>query len=124
MFCLPVHYRDLWKIRAPLGQVEGFKMGHFDKIIESASTISDMNVEPHPLWEYPTTALGRPHMLLELDLTKKVPSEALTFAGSCEVTEHSQPLNGVALWMEWSLDEEHVLSGGPTQAVNVGQLVH
>lgn len=124
MFCLPVHYKDLWKIRAPLGQVEGFKMGHFDKIIESASTISDKNVEPHPLWEYPSTALGPPQLLLELDLTEKVPSETLTFRGSIVVTDHSQSLNGVALWMEWSLDEEHVLSGGPTQTVNVGQLVH
>ena len=120
MFCLPVHYRDLWKIRAPLGQVEGFSMGHFDKIIESASKISDNNVEPHPLWEYPSTALGPPRQLLELDLTKRAPSETLTFTGSIEVTDRSKPLNGVALWMEWSLDEEHVLSGGPTQSVEVG----
>ena len=123
MFCLPVNYRDLWKIRAPLGEVEGFKMGHFDKIIESASNISDNNVEPHPLWEYPTTALGPPQQLLELDLTGKVPKDTLVFSGDCQVTDHSKPLNGVALWMEWSLDEEHVLSGGPTQTVRVGQQV-
>ena len=98
-------------------------MGHFDKIIESASNISDNNVEPHPLWEYPSTALGPPQQLLELDLTKKVPAENLLFSGECEVTDHSKPLNGVALWMEWSLDEEHVLSGGPTQTVRVGQEV-
>ena len=124
MFCLPVHYRDLWKIRAPLGEVEGFKMGHFDKIIESASNLSDNNVEPQPLWEYPSTALGPVKQLLELDLTKRVPSEAITFTGSLEVTESSKPLNGLALWMDWTLDEEHVLSGGPVQAVQVGQEVH
>jgi len=123
MFCLPVNYRDLWKIRAPLGEVEGFKMGHFDKIIESASSASDNNVEPHPLWEYPSTALGPPVQLLELDLTQKVPTENVVFSGHCTVTDHTKPLNGVALWMEWSLDEEHVLSGGPTKTVRVGQEV-
>ena len=61
--------------------------------------------------------------LLELDLTKRAPSETLTFTGSIEVTDRSKPLNGVALWMEWSLDEENVLSGGPTKTVRVGQQV-
>ena len=66
-------------------------MGHFDKIIESASSISDNNVEPHPLWEYPSTALGPPQQLLELDLTKKVPGENVVYLVVLEFRqEHAQ----------------------------------
>ena len=30
LWITPVHYHDLWKIRAPLHNVEGFDMEHFD----------------------------------------------------------------------------------------------
>ncbi len=33
LWVLPVKYRDLWKIRAPLKMVEGFDVSTFDKII-------------------------------------------------------------------------------------------
>jgi hypothetical protein len=31
---MAVEFADLWKIRAPLHSVEGFKMTDFDKLIE------------------------------------------------------------------------------------------
>ena len=123
MFCVPVHYTHLWKIRAPLYEVEGFKMDHFDKIIEAAADVSDCNVEPQPLWEYPCTALGPPVQVLELDLTSRVPGENTAFTGACAITDKSCPVNGVALWMEWSLDEENVVSGGPVEDVRVGSQI-
>jgi len=123
LYLLPVHYVDLWKIRAPLGQVEGFKMTHFDSIIESASNTSDQTVEPHPLWEYPCVALGSPVEVLEFDLTSKVPKNMASYNGDVAVLEKSLTLNGVALWMEWSLDQETVVSGGPSENVVVGQRV-
>jgi len=33
LWAVPVHYEDLWKIRAPVENVEGFRMDHFDNII-------------------------------------------------------------------------------------------
>ena len=33
LWALPVHYRDLWKIRAPVGTTEGFDLQPFDKLI-------------------------------------------------------------------------------------------
>ena len=33
LWAVPVHYEHLWKIRAPVENVEGFKMDHFDNII-------------------------------------------------------------------------------------------
>ena len=111
MYCVPVHYVDLWKIRAPLHHVEGFKMNHFDKIIEAASNISDNNVEPHPLWEYPSIALGPPVQILEFDLNEKISEKRISFKGSCQVLDDSRILNGMALWMEWQLDDENLVSG-------------
>ena len=90
LYCVPVHYTDLWKIRAPLHEVEGFKMTHFDAIIEAAASVSDNTVEPHPLWEYPAIALGEATLLAELDLTTKVPSNNIEFSGECLVTDRSK----------------------------------
>jgi len=126
LFMIPVHYVDLWKIRAPLHQVEGFKMKHFDKIIEAALNISDSNVEPHPLWEYPNIALAEPVQICELDLTEKVPDHPLHYSGEIMINNQSLALNGVALWMEWSLDEsgDNVLSSGPVSSTSVGHKIH
>ena len=98
-------------------------MQHFDKIIEAAADVSDCNVEPQPLWEYPASALGPPVQVMELDLTKKVPEKNVAFTGVCEVSDKSRPVNGVALWMEWSLDEDNVVSGGPVEEVRVGSRI-
>jgi hypothetical protein len=34
VWAMAVQFADLWKIRAPLHSVEGFKMTDFDKLIE------------------------------------------------------------------------------------------
>ena len=33
LWALPVHYKDLWKIRAPVQIVEGFDLSHFDQVV-------------------------------------------------------------------------------------------
>ena len=33
LWALPVEFRDLWKIRSPLHEVEGFNMAEFDHIV-------------------------------------------------------------------------------------------
>lgn len=123
IFCVPVHYVDLWKIRAPLHQVEGFKMNHFDKIIEAASNISDNNVEPHPLWEYPSIALGPSVQILEFDLNQKINEKIISFNGSCQVLDRTKTLNGMALWMEWQLDDHNIVSGGPVTSITIGHKI-
>jgi len=106
MYLLPMHYKDLWKIRAPLGIIEGFKMTHFDQIIEKASDKCDNEVEPQPLWEYPGEALALPTQVFQFDLKEPFTKTNLTFTDT--VTLESQlPINGVAIWMEWQLDSDH-----------------
>ena len=51
----------------------------------------------------------------------------MAFTGVCEVSDRSRPVNGVALWMEWSLDEDNVVSGGPVDVLRLKyniELVH
>ncbi|XP_043198257.1 protein arginine N-methyltransferase 7-like [Amphibalanus amphitrite] len=123
LHCVGVEYRDLWKIRAPLHSVEGFKMDLFDDLIESACQVADSECEPHPLWEYPCRALTEPLSLATFDLAGGAPADLqsttnmeITAPGSC---------NGVALWMEWILDPagQQRLTTGPLQAPRPGQQI-
>jgi len=126
LYLIPVHFTHLWKIRAPLGRVEGFSMKHFDKIIERASEEADSTVEPHPLWEYETVALGPAVKVSTMDLTSPPPqpgSSVRPIQGEVLLSDSELPLNGVALWMDWQLDSETVVSGGPCTATLPGQPV-
>jgi len=122
LFLLPMHFDNLWKIRAPLQSIEGFKMDHFDQIIHDASANSDQVVEPQPLWEYPGTALTEPVEVVEFDLGKEVPGEKMTYTGNLRI-ESNLPMCGVALWMDWQLDEETTVSSGPRTKVLSGSKV-
>ncbi|KAK8730718.1 hypothetical protein OTU49_007885 [Cherax quadricarinatus] len=121
---IPVQYRDLWKIRAPLSQCSGFKMDIFDKLIESACEEADERVEPQPLWEYPAKARGDPVCLLTLDLAATIPDSPLICADS--VTLPSPGLvNGMALWADWHMTDqlEDILTTGPVQPVILDQYI-
>ena len=122
LFLLPMHFDNLWKIRAPLQSIEGFKMDHFDQIIHDASADSDQVVEPQPLWEYPGTALTEPVEVVEFDLEKEVPGEKMNYTGNLRI-ESNLPMCGVALWMDWQLDEETIVSSGPRTKVLSGSKV-
>ncbi|XP_024947439.1 protein arginine N-methyltransferase 7 isoform X2 [Cephus cinctus] len=118
-----VEFKDLHKIRAPLGICEGFDMSAFDKLVQDSSDISDSPVEAHPLWEYPAKALGSPFVLASFDLTQDVnlykPTEfldsvAISSKGSC---------NGVALWVDWYLDSNVIVSSGPVKKIQPGSRI-
>ncbi|XP_064110806.1 protein arginine N-methyltransferase 7-like isoform X2 [Macrobrachium nipponense] len=115
---LPVQFRDLWKIRAPLHHVNGFNMNIFDNLIEKACEEADDKVEPQPLWEYPAKARGQPVLLLKLDLSKGIPENHVSSTGSVALPD-AGIINGVALWVDWHLttDPEDTLTTGPVEPV-------
>jgi len=121
LWVVPVHYEHLWKIRAPLHHIEGFNMRHFDKIIDEASVTADDNIEPHPLWEYPCTALGAAHQAVAFDLTNDLPEETQAFTGSIAVDSSRQDLNGMAVWCDWELVPGSTVSTGPCREITVGE---
>jgi len=124
LWVVPVYYHDLWKIRAPLEIVEGFNMNEFDCLIMNACNKSDADVEPHPLWEYPCTAVGDPKSLMDFDFSTKVPTEKVVQRITLSLEKAhdlSSSCNGLALWTDWHLDENTVISDGPSEPINIGR---
>merc|ERR1712181_192294 len=50
--------------------------------------------------------------VVEFDLNKSVLDEKISYSGSLGI-ESNLPICGVALWMDWQLDEETTVSSGP-----------
>lgn len=123
LWCAAVQFVDLWKIRAPVGEVNGFNLQAFDALVEEASQRADADCEAHALWEYPCTALSSPRLLNTFSLAESSPLDShctghLTIASDGEC-------NGVVLWMEWLLDSAGKLrvSEGPVATVSPGETV-
>lgn len=123
LWMVPVHYTDLWKIRAPLHNIEGFDMNHFDQIIDKASGTCDENVEPHPLWEYPCVALAPPTRLMTINLAEPVPHQNVTKSGAVQVESSNLKVNGLALWTAWELTPELTINTGPCRDITPGEQV-
>ncbi len=123
LWAAAVRYEDLWKIRSPLHHVEGFKMAHFDSIIMSACDVSDSNVEPHPLWEYPCRAKSKPAKIMEFDFSQRVPEGNVERDVFLKLEDFFGNVNGLALWMVWKFDGDVIVSGGPASPVVVGETI-
>ncbi len=92
---------------------------------QSAIDSSDAQVEPHPLWEYPSRALSTAVKIMTVDLTtlSRETSEILKVNGTIDIPVAGK-LNGIALWVDWQLDENTTVSGGPVTPVTLNQNVH
>ncbi|XP_064466661.1 protein arginine N-methyltransferase 7-like isoform X2 [Ornithodoros turicata] len=119
---MAVEFSDLWKIRAPVVQTEGFDLTSFDKLVEVSQNISDDVVEPQPLWEYPCTALTDPFVLAAFDLSSNLPSTACHSVKTVGFQSNGT-CNGVAVWMDFELDSNTVVTTGPTEQVQPGRKV-
>ncbi|XP_033179203.1 protein arginine N-methyltransferase 7 isoform X1 [Bombus impatiens] len=118
-----VEFKDLHKIRAPLGICEDFDLSIFDKLIQTSSDKSDSSVEAQPLWEYPAKALSLPFVIKKFDLTQNVnESENINISESVPILT-SGMCNGVALWVDWQLNSEITVSSGPTVEVQFGKRI-
>jgi hypothetical protein len=49
----------------------------FSRALQNACDKSDADVEPHPLWEYPCTAVGAAESLMKFDFNTPVPTEKI-----------------------------------------------
>lgn len=90
-----VEFKDLHKIRAPLGVCEGFDLSSFDELVQvragyycffltsfivtqrnwqfsfqNSSEKSDSPIEAQPLWEYSCKALSKPFDIARFDLSR------------------------------------------------------
>lgn len=118
-----VEFKDLHKIRAPLGVCEGFDLSSFDKLVQASSDKSDSPVEAQPLWEYPARALTSPFVIKTFDLSTNVyDQKRVQISDNIPILQNGS-CNGVALWVDWQLDAEISVSCGPTQEIVPGKRI-
>ncbi|CAK1544911.1 unnamed protein product [Leptosia nina] len=123
-WAMPVEFNDLHKIRVPLDKCEGIDMSIFDGLVENSRIVSDAEIEPQPLWEYPCKCRGTPRKLVEINLTDLKPTLAVD--GDFHVVDSSEGnhvVNGFAIWAVWIVGGKQI-SSGPMDWPNVGQLVN
>ncbi|XP_054287792.1 protein arginine N-methyltransferase 7-like [Macrosteles quadrilineatus] len=117
LYAMPMQFDHLHKIRAPLGTISGFKMAAFDELIQNSSAVSDSSIEVHPLWEYPGVSLGKPSKISTFEKRQPFFSMGNTnfIVSGC--------WNAMALWVDFHLDQDTVVSTGPQQPVVPGSPV-
>ena len=103
--------------RAPLKSVEGFNLKHFDDIIMDACDISDAEVEPQPLWEYPCRAQSRPLPLITFQFNEKIPEKIVQTTQKFQDLQMNKRGSGVVFWMDWYLTDQDVICTGPVQPI-------
>ncbi|XP_054391014.1 protein arginine N-methyltransferase 7 isoform X14 [Pongo abelii] len=107
-----VEFRDLWRIRSPCGDCEGFDVHIMDDMIKHALDFRESReAEPHPLWEYPCRSLSEPWQILTFDFQQPVPLQPLCAEGTVELRRPGRS-HAAVLWMEYHLTPECALSTG------------
>ncbi|XP_046426802.1 protein arginine N-methyltransferase 7 isoform X1 [Neodiprion fabricii] len=120
-----VEFKDLHKIRAPVRKCEGFDMSRFDELVQEqflqvSSDISDNQIEAHPLWEYPGQALTAPFTVVELHLDRNIDHQPDIQNSDTAFIACTGNCNGVALWVDWTLDASTEVSTGPIKDIVPG----
>ncbi|XP_073515406.1 protein arginine N-methyltransferase 7 [Phyllobates terribilis] len=112
LYVLAVEFKDLWRIRSPCGNCEGFDVSIMDKMIKKSLDFREsQEAEPHPLWEYPCRALSDPTKVITFDFQNKVPTEDMKAEGYLNLTR-SGVCHGVVLWMSYQLTQNSSISTG------------
>uniref|UniRef100_A0A8C6S1H5 Protein arginine N-methyltransferase n=1 Tax=Nannospalax galili TaxID=1026970 RepID=A0A8C6S1H5_NANGA len=107
-----VEFRDLWRIRSPCGDCEGFDVHIMDDMIKRALDFQESKeAEPHPLWEYPCRSLSEPQQILTFDFQQPVPQQPMCAEGSMKLRRPGRS-HGAVLWMEYHLTPDSTVSTG------------
>uniref|UniRef100_H0X6Q0 Protein arginine N-methyltransferase n=1 Tax=Otolemur garnettii TaxID=30611 RepID=H0X6Q0_OTOGA len=104
--------KDLWRIRSPCGECEGFDVHIMDDMIQRALDFRESKeAEPHPLWEYPCRSLSEPWQMLTFDFQQPVPQQPVRAEGSVKLRRPGRS-HGAVLWMEYHLTPDYTVSTG------------
>lgn len=107
-----VEFRDLWRIRSPCGDCEGFDVHIMDDMIKHSLDFRESReAEPHPLWEYPCRSLSEPREILTFDFQQPIPQQPMQSKGTMELRRPGKS-HGAVLWMEYRLTPDSMVSTG------------
>ena len=82
-----------------------------------ACDISDAEVEPQPLWEYPCRAQSRPLPLITFQFNEKIPEKIVQTTQKFHNLQMNKRGSGVVFWMDWYLTDQDVICTGPTEPI-------
>ncbi|KAM5262715.1 protein arginine N-methyltransferase 7 [Ctenodactylus gundi] len=112
LHAMVVEFKDLWRIRSPCGDCEGFDVHIMDDMIQHALDFRESKeAEPHPLWEYPCHGLSKPQQILTFDFQQRVPQQRVCAEGTMELRRPGRS-HGAVLWMEYQLAPGSTISTG------------
>ncbi|XP_075393667.1 protein arginine N-methyltransferase 7 isoform X2 [Tenrec ecaudatus] len=112
LHAMVVEFRDLWRIRSPCGDCEGFDVHIMDDMIKRALDFRESReAEPHPLWEYPCRGLSEPQCILTFDFQQSVPQQPVQAVGSLKLRRPGRS-HGAVLWMDYHLTPDSTVSTG------------
>lgn len=107
-----VEFRDLWRIRSPCGDCEGFDVHIMDDMIKHSLDFRESReAEPQPLWEYPCRSLSEPRQILTFDFQQPIPQQPMQSRGVMELRRPGKS-HGAVLWMEYQLTPDSTVSTG------------
>ncbi|XP_076988931.1 protein arginine N-methyltransferase 7 isoform X2 [Tamandua tetradactyla] len=120
LYAMIVEFRDLWRIRSPCGDCEGFDVHIMDDMIKHALDFRESKeAEPHPLWEYPCRSLSKPQQVLIFDFRQPVPQQLVHAEGSIELRRSGRN-HGAVLWMDYHLTPDSTVSTGLLKPADEG----
>ena len=77
------------------------------------TTPEGIEAEPHPLWEYHSCARSKIHRLMTFDFSENIQGKSLyEVDGEIILNKQSGPCNGVVLWLDYTFQEDTVISTG------------
>ncbi|XP_069509791.1 protein arginine N-methyltransferase 7 isoform X2 [Ambystoma mexicanum] len=107
-----VEFKDLWRIRSPCGNCEGFDVSLMDEMVKNSLNFREsQEAEPHPLWEYPCRSLSAPKEAMIFDFRQTVPEQSISSEGSMKLIRNGT-CHGAVLWMEYHLTDDITVSTG------------
>lgn len=113
-----VEFENLWRIRAPCGNCEGFDVTPMDEMIQRSLDFRESReAEPHALWEYPCRALTTSSSVMSFDFTQCVPQKHIVSEGSLPFTRSGR-CHGAVMWMDYHLTEDIIVSTGLIRPVS------
>ncbi|CAG7834930.1 unnamed protein product [Allacma fusca] len=117
---IAVEFQDLHHIKAPVNVVKscddnncGYDIQDFDNLVLRASDLTDHRIDAQPLWEYKGRGLSEEINLATIDLTQP---QIIAHHDPVPFQKFLSPPNGIALWMDWQLDEDIIVANGPLAA--------
>ncbi|XP_071065219.1 protein arginine N-methyltransferase 7 isoform X2 [Dasypus novemcinctus] len=120
LHAMVVEFRDLWRIRSPCGDCEGFDVHIMDDMIKRALDFRESKeAEPHPLWEYPCRSLSEPQQVLTFDFRQPVPQQRVHAEGSMELRRPGRS-HGAVLWVDYHLTPGSTVSTGLLKPADEG----